>query len=179
MTHNLDSGIIGAHPYMSENPVNFNEGFKPGYLGRMIQLQGEYYDVVWAVPGQNFECMMARQMCDFHDTYVPGRDLLLSAHVDGVLAGHIAVVGVPSERPGARLRWFHVEEKYQGRGIGRELLTGAIDFCRSHGFKVVWLWTMEGLDAARHLYINFGFKPVASVTTALPFHGTTLELSLG
>jgi GNAT superfamily N-acetyltransferase len=162
-----------------KNAVTFAEGFKPGYLGRMIQMQGEYYDVVWAVPGHNFECMMARQMCDFHDAYVPGRDLLLSAHVDGVLVGHIAVVGSQAERSGARLRWFHVDDAYRGHGIGRDLLVKAVDFCRKAGFTSVWLWTMEGLDAARHLYLDFGFKPVAGVTTALPFHGATLELSLG
>ena len=106
---------------MVSSEVIYDEGFKPGYLGRMIQMQGEYYDVVWAVPGYNFECMMARQMCDFHDSYIPGRDLLLSAHVEGVMVGHVAVVSCPSQRAGVRLRWFHVEEKYQGRGIGREL----------------------------------------------------------
>ncbi len=141
-------------------------------------MQGEYYDLVWAKPGVSFEVMMAREMCDFHDSYLKDRDLLLSAHVDGVLVGHIAVVGNPSQRSGARLRWFHVEEKHQDRGIGRELLTRAIDFCGRQGLKTVWLWTMEGLDAARHLYISFGFKPVANIDSALPFHGITLELRL-
>jgi ribosomal protein S18 acetylase RimI-like enzyme len=163
---------------MALGAVTYEEGFRPGYLGRMIQMQGEYYDVVWAVPGHNFECMMARQMCDFHNAYVPGRDLLLTAHVGGVMAGHIAVVGFQVERPGARLRWFHIDEKYRGHGIGRELLTRAIDFCRRQGYKTVWLWTMDGLDTARHLYISFGFKTVASVDSALPFHGVTMELML-
>ena len=164
---------------MTVDGVTFVEGFKPGFLGRMIQLQGEYYDVVWAQPGVSFEVMMARQMCDFHDQYQPGRDLLLTAHVDGVLAGYLAVVGSEIDRPSARLRWFHVAEKYHGRGIGRELLTRAIDFCRAKNSMTVWLWTMAGLDAARHLYDSFGFKPVADVPTPLPFHGTTLELTLG
>ncbi len=94
------------------------------------------------------------------------------------MAGHIAVVGSQVERPGTRLRWFHIDEKYRGHGIGRELLTRAIDFCRRQGYKAVWLWTMDGLDAARHLYISFGFKPVASVDSALPFHGVTMDLTI-
>lgn len=158
--------------------MTFLEGFRPGYLGRMIQMQGEYYDVVWPVAGVSFEVLMARQMCDFHDAYVEGRDLLLTAHVDGLLVGHIAVAGAPAERPGARLRWFHVDPAYQRRGIGRALLNRAVDFCRRSGHKTAWLWTMAGLDAARHLYDSFGFKPAADISSALPFHGVTLELSI-
>jgi len=159
--------------------VIYDEGFKPGYLGRMIQMQGEYYDVVWAKPGVSFEVMMAGEMCNFHDQYVPGRDLLLTAHLNKILIGHIAVVGVSPERQGARLRWFHVEAKHQGCGIGRELLTRALEFCRARDYPVVWLWTMEGLEAARHLYDDFGFQQAEDVETPLPFHGTTLELKLG
>jgi GNAT superfamily N-acetyltransferase len=161
---------------MADSSVTFIEGFRPGYLGRMSQMQGEYYDVVWARPGASFEVMMARQMCDFHDTYTEGRDLLLSAHIDNLLVGYIAVVGAPAERPGARLRWFHVDPACQGSGIGRELLTRALDFCRRAGYKTAWLWTMDGLDAARRLYDSCGFRPAADVASALPFHGVTLEL---
>jgi GNAT superfamily N-acetyltransferase len=160
-------------------PVTFVEGFKPGFLGRMIQLQGEYYDVVWSAPGTSFEVMMARQMCDFHDACVPGRDLLLTAHVNGVLAGYIAVVGPSTEgRPGARLRWFLVDERYRGQGIGRQLLDRALDFCREHGFKTAWLWTMEGLEKAQRLYARAGFKPVAGASISMPGHGIILELPL-
>jgi len=164
---------------MNSDTITLVEGFKPGYLGRLIQMQGEYYDVVWTRPCVPFEAMIARQMCDFYDQYVTGRDLLLTAHLYGIIVGYIAVVGSEVDRPGARLRWFLVDDKYRGRGIGRELLARALDFCRSHGFQSVWLWTMEGLDAARHLYDAVGFKPVVSIETPLPFHGTTLEISLG
>ncbi|XUW99476.1 MAG: GNAT family N-acetyltransferase [Dehalogenimonas sp.] len=164
---------------LAPSEVNYEEGFRPGYLGRMIQMQGEYYDVVWAKPGVSFEVMMARQMCDFHDSYVPGQDLLLTAHIDGLMVGNIAVVGSQKERAGARLRWFHVDSAHQNRGIGRGLLLRAVNFCRQAGFSVVWLWTMEGLDAARHLYEDLGFNLTSDFASGLPFHGVTLELMLG
>jgi GNAT superfamily N-acetyltransferase len=158
--------------------INYVEGFKPGFLGRMIQMQGEYYDVVWSIPELNLEVMMARQMCDFHDKYVPGRDLLLTAHIDGVIAGYIAVVGSQEERPGARLRWFLVDEKYRGQGIGRALLKRAIEFCRQKGFKTVWLWTMEHLERARGLYEVAGFRYIENSTIDIPEHGLIMEMSL-
>ncbi|APV44578.1 L-amino acid N-acyltransferase YncA [Dehalogenimonas formicexedens] len=163
---------------MPSSEIVLEEGFKPGYIGRMIQMQGEYYDVAWERPGVSFEVMMARQMCDFHDQYLPGTDLLITAHVDGIMAGNIAVLGSQNERPGARLRWFHVDPACQNRGIGRILLIRAIEFCRQAGFKSVWLWTMEGLDAARHLYDSLGFKQIADFSSGLPFLGVTMELLL-
>lgn len=144
----------------------------------MIQMQGEYYDVVHQVPGMNFEVMMARQMCDFQEQYAGVRDLLLTAHDGAVIIGYIVVAGSRPERSGARLRWFLVDERYRGQGIGRELLTRAIDFCREQGFKSAWLWTMEHLERARRLYAAAGFEYVADSTIDIPEHGLILELTL-
>jgi len=47
-----------------------------------------------------------------------------------------------------------------GKGVGRNLIIKAINFCRSKGYKTVYLWTFEGLNAARHLYEDVGFKLV-------------------
>jgi RimJ/RimL family protein N-acetyltransferase len=33
-----------------------------------------------------------------------------------------------------------------------------MDFCRARGYDRVYLWTFEGLDAARHLYEKAGFR---------------------
>ena len=42
--------------------------------------------------------------------------------------------------------------------MGSKLMSKAIDFCNSKGYKKTYLWTFEGLDAARHLYETAGFK---------------------
>ena len=42
----------------------------------------------------------------------------------------------------------------------RAMLKAAIDFCRNQDYRQVYLWTFEGLDAARHLYEKAGFKLV-------------------
>jgi hypothetical protein len=33
-------------------------------------------------------------------------------------------------------------------------------FCEEQRFDMAYLWTFQGLDAARHLYEKFGFKLV-------------------
>ena len=56
----------------------------------------------------------------------------------------------------AHLRWFIVDDSLRGRGVGRGLLEQAMAFVDAHHFEC-YLWTFQGLDAARHLYLEAGF----------------------
>lgn len=144
----------------SPSTVTYVEGFEPGYLGRIAQMHGEYYAKAWG-SGAGFEAIMARELCDFCERYNSERDLLLTAHIDGVLVGCIAIDGTQSERPGlARLRWYLLDETHQGLGIGSKLLGHALDFCRTQGFPLIYLWTVEGLPQSLHLYEKVGFRVV-------------------
>ena len=49
-----------------------------------------------------------------------------------------------------------MSDALRGKGVGNGLMQTAIDFCRGHGYGQVYLWTFEGLDAARHLYEEHG-----------------------
>ncbi|WP_395835136.1 GNAT family N-acetyltransferase [Cystobacter fuscus] len=135
------------------------EGYRPGLLGRIAELHGIYYAKVWG-SGVEFEGMMAQELHEFLAHYQVGRDLLLTAHVDGRFVGSIAVAGSKTDQPGARLRWVIVEEAYHGRGIGKELLRRALEFCRTTGYSRVYLWTVEGLPQSLGLYLNAGFRIV-------------------
>ena len=67
------------------------EGYRPGIIGRIVELHGMYYAREWGV-GAEFESLMAREVCDFIEGYDPGRDLLLSAAVAGRVVGTIAIL---------------------------------------------------------------------------------------
>jgi len=140
--------------------VNYVKGFEPGYLGHIAQQHGEYYAKVWG-SGAGFEAIVARELSEFCERYDPERDLLVTAHMNGELVGCIAIDGTQSERPGlARLRWYLTDERYQGKGIGSALINRGLEFCRSNGFPLVYLWTVEGLPSSLHLYEKLGFKVV-------------------
>jgi GNAT superfamily N-acetyltransferase len=141
-----------------QNP-EFIEGYRPGYLGRVAEMHGVYYATAWG-SGAEFEGMMAQEMREFFAHYQEGRDLFLTAHLDGHLVGSIAIDGTQTERAGARLRWVIVDEAYQGRRIGRELLQRALAFCREAEFDTVYLWTVEGLPQSLALYESTGFRIV-------------------
>lgn len=161
--------------------VVYAEGFRPGYIGRIAQMHGEYYAVEWG-SGLEFEALMAREIVDFYEDYRPERDLLLTAHCGNVLVGCIAVEGAQTERAGARLRWYLLMPEYHGQGIGKALLTRALDFCRDRRFEKVYLWTVEGLPLSRALYEKAGFEIVERIEDdryTVPHVNLRMELPLG
>jgi ribosomal protein S18 acetylase RimI-like enzyme len=81
------------------------------------------------------------------------------AEIDGVIVGSVAMVKTGPEL--AQLRWFIMDSAYQGMGIGRKLMRQAMDFVAASGYRRVFLWTIDILGAARHLYESFGFRIVS------------------
>lgn len=55
------------------------------------------------------------------------------------------------------LRWFIASDESRGKGVGALMLGAALAFCRTKAYRRVYLWTFDGLHAARHLYEKHGF----------------------
>lgn len=130
-------------------------GYRPGDLGRVIALHGDYYHRRWGFD-LSFEAQEAAELAEFLTRLDPARDIFLTAWLGDRFAGAVAIDGCCSPE-GARLRWFIVDEAHQGRGVGQALIARALDFCRAAGHGRVFLWTFAGLDAARALYDRAGF----------------------
>jgi putative acetyltransferase len=56
------------------------------------------------------------------------------------------------------LRKMYFLEEARGRGIGRRLLEHCIAAARDMGYRTMYLETLSGMDAARHLYEQLGFR---------------------
>jgi len=126
----------------------------PGALARIVGMQAEWYARNWGF-GRIFEAKVASEVGEY-GLAQPHEDCRTWVALDaqGVL-GTVTIDG--RGRPAARLRWFFVEERARG-GLGRRLLSRALDFSRAAGFREVWLTTFEGLYAARALYDSVGFQ---------------------
>lgn len=138
------------------HPITIEAGLRPGALGRITSWHGSYYGNTWGL-SLAFEAEVARELADFVEAYRPDRDLMLLALRGDRMVGSVAIAGRdwPDQ---ARLRWFIVDPAEMGGGIGGRLLDGALEFCQDKGFAAVSLWTFAGLDAARRLYDQAGFR---------------------
>ena len=77
------------------------------------------------------------------------------AEVDGERVGSIAII--QDSKESAQLRWFIIDNSYQGLGIGTALLETALEYCKENEYSQVYLWTFNLLKSARHLYKKHGF----------------------
>jgi putative acetyltransferase len=78
------------------------------------------------------------------------------AQVDGAAVGACAAQKLSATD--WELAKLGVDEKYQGRGIGRLLCERVIEFCWAHGAKRIIIETNSVLVPALSLYYSLGFK---------------------
>lgn len=142
---------------MSE--IKITKGYVPGALGRVAELHGAYYYAHWKF-GLYFEAKVAVELAEFLGRYKENRDGFWTVSINGCVEGSIAIDGIHAESKGAHLRWFIMSDGLRGQGVGNKLITAAMNFCKSHHYNRIYLWTFEGLDAARNLYEKAGFRLV-------------------
>jgi GNAT superfamily N-acetyltransferase len=137
-------------------PVEIHSGYLPGSIGRVIELHGTYYNTHWGF-GAFFETKVAKDLTEFISRYDGTRDGFWLGLGSERIEGAIAIDGIKAADAGAHLRWFIVSDALRGSGLGRKLIEAALRFCREKAYRRVYLWTFDGLNAARHLYEAMGF----------------------
>ncbi len=140
----------------SKNETEFH-GYFPGVIGMITEAHAVYYHEHWGFD-VSFETQVGRELSEFVAAFQKGRDGFWVTTVGDRFGGSVAIDGQESATEGARLRWFIVVPPLQGTGLGKDLLVRAVEFCRQRKYRRVYLWTFEGLDAARALYEGEGFR---------------------
>lgn len=133
------------------------KGYRSGCIGQIATLHAQYYARSHGF-GLAFEAKVASELARFCSNYQDERDGLWLALHGNQLLGSIAIDGSHGAQDGAHLRWFITADAARGQGLGQALLQAALDFCAACGYAQTYLWTFQGLDAARHLYEKHGFS---------------------
>lgn len=137
-------------------PLDIARGYRPGIIGRIVQMHADYYARL-ANFGQPFESLVAADMAELMGRLDNPRNEVWVALDGQRIVGSIAIDG-EGEGGEAILRCFILDDSARGKGAGKRLLAQAIKFCDEHGFCATRLWTFKGLDVARKLYEDAGFK---------------------
>lgn len=147
------------------------EEYPPGLIGTVTALFGSgiaaSHGVDWTL-----EAMIAGKQCEFFRRFDPGKDRVWVAMAGERPGGALSIEGPRPEdgEEAARLRFFILDPSLRGRGLGRSMMGEAMQFCRESGYRRVYLTTLPRLDAALHLYKEFGFTLVSQAAQA--FHGS-------
>ncbi len=142
---------IFTKEYSDQSKVTIRS-FRAGDVGYIAHLHGILYDKTYKF-GPMFEYYVLKGLAEFMINSDGGE--LWIAEVNGKIVGSIAVT--KSNDTVAQLRWFVLDENYQGIGIGKKLMETAINFCQNNGYQHVFLWTVSILETARYLYKKHNF----------------------
>jgi GNAT superfamily N-acetyltransferase len=143
--------------------VAIQEGYVPGVVARLTELHTTYYRGLWEL-GPQFEAEMAEGIAEFVGRYDPDTDGLWTVvDEDRTVRGGIIVDSRKTGEEGAQLRYFILDPALHGQGLGRALLQRAMEFCHENRYDRVFLWTVDELTAAVHLYRDFGFEPTDTI----------------
>lgn len=153
---------------------------RPGDLGWVIQANAETYagEFGW---NTDFEILVARIVADYAASRDPRREDGWIAELDGRRAGCVLCVADPEEPAAAKLRVLLVDPSARGHGLGGQLVDTCVNFARDAGYERMRLWTVDGLDSARRIYLSRGFElraEWADPAFGKPLTSQTYELAL-
>jgi N-acetylglutamate synthase-like GNAT family acetyltransferase len=132
---------------------------KPGDCGEIIRMHGVLYARDCGFD-ETFEAYVAGPLAEFA-LRRSTRERIWIAEADYGIAGCVAIVASTDDV--AQLRWFLVDPRSRGSGLGTSLLADSVAFARSAGYGSIMLWTIDALATAGRLYRAHGFVKVAEV----------------
>jgi GNAT superfamily N-acetyltransferase len=144
---------------LDDSGTTIKEGYIPGAIGRVTEMHAKYYSENWGF-GLFFESKVASEISEFLNRLRKGQDGFWTLISGNRVVGSVAIDGSKADLEGAHLRWFIIDNKWKGLGLGGRLLKKSLDFSAAAGHRRIYLWTFSGLNPARHLYEKFGFRLV-------------------
>jgi GNAT superfamily N-acetyltransferase len=124
------------------------------YVGWLYQ---RYSDIPWLIDGVGSQQALGRELANLAAAYGPPAGKTFLAVVGGETAGGGAYRDL---HDGAcEMKRLFVREKFQGRGIGRQLCASLVATAKSDGYRFIRLDTGDRNSEAVTMYESMGFRP--------------------
>jgi N-acetylglutamate synthase-like GNAT family acetyltransferase len=68
--------------------------------------------------------------------------------------------GLPASEGIGEIRELVIDDRYRGKGLGKHLLAHCLEQAHLMGYSRIYLETTPQMVHARHLFENFGFRPI-------------------
>ena len=127
--------------------IHVRHSFRPGDIGQIVFMHGTTYarEFGW---DHTFEAYVAAPLGEFAKRKNP-RERVWLVDRDDELCASIAIV--EANECEAQLRWLFLKPEVRGQGLGRRLVTEAVEFSREAGYASIFLWTVKELPIASAL----------------------------
>ncbi|ADY30522.1 MULTISPECIES: GNAT family N-acetyltransferase [Cellulophaga] len=127
--------------------------FQPKYAKTFKNLNLEWIKKFFVVENKDIELL---DNCE--ENIINKGGYIFFAKIDTTIVGCVAYIKI--EDNVYELGKMAISEAYQGKKIGQELLTFAINFAKEKQWKQVILYSSVKLTNALHIYKKVGFKEV-------------------
>lgn len=134
--------------------------YKSEDIDYIIKKHRELYESEYGF-SSTFGDYVEKYVVQFNKSHDRTKENIWIAEMNSSPVGVIAIAKLDNDN--AQLRWFLIEPKVRGKGLGHKLIKTAMDFCKEKKYDHVLLWTADVLKTARHLYSSYGFKLTESI----------------
>lgn len=164
----VDVRIEFARPSVDAGPAGRVRSYRPGDLEALRMIARTSHEITRFYADPHFP----RERCsDLYDTWIVRScegwaDAVLVAELDGGAAGYVTCHFDRTSNRGS-IGLIAVSATARGKGLGRDLVLGALGSCRDHGSAEASVVTQGANVAAQRLFQACGFR---TFSTGLWFH---------
>lgn len=133
----------------------FSDGLRIVTFDSACRAEFKRLNVAWLTKFFKVEPIDERTLSDPEGQILQGGGEVLFALLDAEVVGTVALK--VEDAHSFELTKMAVDERYQGRGVGKRLLQSACDLARERGASCLILYSQRSLQPAVAMYFSHGF----------------------